>query len=157
MTSRSDAHQCEVCGVYAPHGFKQTDGDYHWYCFAHRLEGYKLSDLAPPPELKGQLTFDLNTSVDGMETFKKFIAGNKNWSSCYKAYVKALPAGTEGMAENWRLDVEKFIGAPSNPNLVGSAALELKNEGYLDYVKHVAPRDRKSHGSKKALWRRTDR
>ena len=153
MSQRSDAHQCEVCGAYGFHGFKQTDGEYFWFCLAHRLEGYKLPDLAPPPELKGQLTFDLNASVDGMETFKKFIAGNKNWSSCYKAYVKALPAGTEGMAENWRLDVEKFIGAPSNPNLVGSAALELKRTKATSTKRRsmCAPRDRKSHGSKKAL------
>ena len=158
MSLRSDAHQCEVCGTYGFHGFKQTDGDYYWFCLAHRLEGYKLPDLAPPPELKGQLTFDLNASVDGMETFKNVHCGQQELDHlATRPTSEALPAGTEGMAENWRLDVEKLIGAPSNPNLVGSAALELKNEGYLDYVKHVAPRDRKSHGSKKALWRRTDR
>ena len=57
MTSRSDAHQCEVCGVYACHGFRQKDGDYKWYCLRHRLEGHKLPNPAPPPpELKGQLS-----------------------------------------------------------------------------------------------------
>lgn len=57
MTCRSDAHQCEVCGVYAPHGFKQKDGDYFWFCLAHRGEGHKLPDPAPPPpELPGQMS-----------------------------------------------------------------------------------------------------
>ena len=56
MTVRSDAHQCEVCGTYGFHGFKQTNGDYHWYCLVHRGEGYKLRDLSPPVDLPGQMS-----------------------------------------------------------------------------------------------------
>ena len=57
MTLRSDGHQCEVCGAYGFHGFKQANGDYHWYCLRHRLEGYKLPDPAPPPpELPSQMS-----------------------------------------------------------------------------------------------------
>ena len=57
MTSRSDGHRCEVCGTYSFHGFKQKGGGFRWYCLAHRGEGFKLPDPAPPPpELKGQLS-----------------------------------------------------------------------------------------------------
>jgi hypothetical protein len=50
-------HHCEVCGVYACHGFAQKGGDILWYCLKHRLEGHKMPNPAPPPpELKGQLS-----------------------------------------------------------------------------------------------------
>ena len=66
----------------------------------HRLEGYKLPDLAPPPpELKGQLTFDLNAGVDGMETFKTLHCGQQELVDlATKPTSKPCPAGTEGMA-----------------------------------------------------------
>jgi hypothetical protein len=50
-------HHCEVCGVYACHGFAQKGGAILWYCLKHRLEGHKTPNPAPPPpELKGQLS-----------------------------------------------------------------------------------------------------
>ena len=36
MSTRSEGHQCEVCGTYGFHGVKQPDGEYLWYCAIHR-------------------------------------------------------------------------------------------------------------------------
>ena len=115
-----------------------------------------MPEIEPASKL-GQMDLDLGVKVDGMETFHRFRAGNHNWASCYKAYVKALPPGKEGMAEDWRKEVRRWIGDPSNPNTVGPACGELKAEGYLEYARHAAPRDAKSHGSQKIVWRRTSR
>lgn len=157
--TRSEGHQCEVCGTYGFHGFKQANGDYHWYCLHHRLEGYKLPDLAPPPaELKGQIGFDFGGAPDHRATFQRFVAGGRPWADCLEAYVAALPPGTEALAERWRLDVESQIGRPPNPEIVGSVIRQLKVKGWIEGTGRLgAPIDKKSNSSRKEILRRTDK
>jgi hypothetical protein len=160
MTSRSDAHQCEVCGAYAWHGFKLKNGDYFWYCLKHRLEAFKTLDLAPPPELKGQMTFDLGGKSDGAKAFQRAVASSRPWADCYEAYIIALPAGSDGgvAGEDWRLAAEKTIGPPPDDHVVGPVISKLRRTGDVEGTDvWRRPRDRKSKGSKKEVVRRTNK
>jgi hypothetical protein len=134
----------------------QANGDYYWYCFAHRLEDYKL----PKPELKDQLAFDLVTASDGMKTFQRLVDSSRPWKDCYEAYIIAQSPNADGGVggENWRFAVEKIIGPPIEDHIVGSVIRKLRTSGDIEGTGvWRRPRDRKSKSSPKEILRRTSR
>ena len=156
VSARSDAHQCEVCGIYGFHGFKQKDDEYHWYCFAHRLTGYTLPDLAPTPPLKGQLDLDLNIDVNGEEAFARYDSAA--WPVRFMAFLRyMIVAGDKGTAEYFRFKAERRIGPANDDHLVGATVLRAANEGLFERAGHGRMRSKKAHGRETPLWQRTDR
>ena len=155
MTARSDAHQCEVCGTYAFHGFKQKDGDFLWYCLKHRLEDYKMPDLAPPPpELKGQMTFNLGVVVDRDVAFRRY--DDRDWQTRFMAWLRyKTEYGETGTAESFRFKAERVIGPPFDDHHVGSVILRAANEGLFERAGHGRMRSKKAHGRETPLWKRT--
>jgi hypothetical protein len=113
----------------------------------------------PPPELKGQMTFDLGAERDGEEAFLHYLAGGitYSWTVRFVAFIHwMVKAGEVGSADIWRLRAEKWIGKPYPPNIVGTAILKAEEQGWIEKTgNHVAPTDPRSNDSQKWEWRRT--
>ena len=156
VSARSDAHQCEVCGVYAPHGFKQTDGDYYWFCFAHRLEGYKLPDLAPTPKLPGQTELFNAPKIDREAEFAR--SEGRPWPVRFISWLRYLVVeGEAGTAETFNARAERRIGKAPDAHLYGSVMLRAAADGLFERAGHGRMRGPKAHGRETPLWKRTSR
>lgn len=159
VTSRSDAHQCEVCGAYAWHGFKQKNGEYLWYCLKHRLEAYKIMDLAPPPELKGQTMFDLGSPDDENHAQMRRVQNTFDWGLGLRTWIHwEMTPGEEMIGEKMAEQAARWIGECSNPAKIGAACKRMVVEGYLADTGRSEPmRNEGSHGRRSPVWRRTDK
>ena len=159
MSQRSDGHQCEVCGVYAPHGFKQKDGDFYWYCFAHRLEGYKLPSLAPAPGLKEQTAFDIDAPVLGDHSAMERVRNTFDWGYGLRTWIHwEMKPGDEMIGETMVRHAAKWIGESSNQAVIGAACLRMAKQGYLiDTGRSEPMKNESSHGRRSPVWRRSDK
>lgn len=164
MSDRSDRHECEVCGVYSPFGYLQADRTYRWYCFKHRLEGYKLPDLAPMPSLAGQGDLLADLPNPNPTAFARYEHSDKPWGDKYEAWLideDNVPLGSDGGpgGEDFRFKAERKIGPhPKDGKVVGTVIGDLIKRGYLERTDEMRrPRDKKSKGSEKRVVRRTYR
>jgi hypothetical protein len=151
----SDDHLCQ-CGKWGVFGFKNPDsGDYDWFCGEHCKNGGqgRMVDAA-----EAQSSFDLGLqSVDRRASWDRYLKGGFDWETKFAAYVRfAVPPGAEGLSEVWRIEAERLIGPPPNDHVVGSVILRAAKQGLIKETgRLLAPRDKKSHTSKKREWRRT--
>ena len=159
MTVRSDGHQCEVCGAYGVYGFKQKDGEYHWYCLRHQLKGYTLPDLAPPPELKGQMSMSFDPPDADDHSAMERVRNTFNWGYGLRTWIHwEMKPGAEMIGEKMAAQAARWIGNYSNPNVVGNACKRAFHEGYLtDTGRWEAMSNEDSHGRRSPIWRRTDK
>ena len=158
MSQRSEQHECEVCGTYGFHGFKQADGEYLWYCFLHRLVAYTNPNPLPPqpapPEPQGELLFDVK--IDREDAFRRY--DGRDWSTRFMAFLRYLiNEGETGTAEHFRFKAERRIGKPHDDHLVGAVILRAAGEGLFERAGHGRMRSKKAHGRETPLWRRTRR
>ena len=152
---------CLVCGAaVAPFGF--WDGkDWQWYCSRHQEQG-KPVPKAPPPRLGAvppspQGMLDLGIDPSGEEAFRTFLAaGTWSWRAKFVGFIRFMvEKGSTGSSDIWRLQAEKWIGPPWDDHVVGDAIKDAEAKLYIAKTgNHVAPRDRKSHASKKHEWTR---
>jgi hypothetical protein len=137
------------------YGFKQSDGEYLYYCSDHLPTDYKK----PEPSLEAgvQGTLDIGAEGRGQEAYALFLrSGTWGWKTKFVGYIRYMvPRGSVGSADIWRLQAERWIGPPHPDKIVGSAVLQAEAQELIEKTgRHVAPRDSKSHDSQKFEWRR---
>jgi hypothetical protein len=145
-----DPHNCQVCGVYAFFGFLQADGDYLFYCREHQPKDYvkPFIERAPMPDFV----------LDRQAGLQRVMQSNSlDWEEKFREYIiVGVRSGTEALAEEWRLEVERIIGPPLDPHSVGSVINHLVKAGYLvETDRWRAPKDSPSNKSKKNVKCRT--
>jgi hypothetical protein len=172
MSTRSEHHQCEVCGIHGFHGRRQWDGSYLWYCFDH----FHPAPLPAPPQqqeaapepaplespLPAQGDLLAGSSVDREAAWARYRDGGYSWAKKFEAFILyQVPPGAVGGpgGETFRFQAEKIIGPHSGDGkIVGSVIQSLRVGGFVEGAGEWArPRDPKSKGSKKEVVRRTSR
>ena len=127
---------------------------------AHRLEGYKLPDLAPTPELKGQMMFDLDApSGPDDHVAMERVRNTFDWGYGLRTWIHwEMKPGEELIGEEMAAQAARWIGQCSNPNVIGAACKRAFDEGYLvDTLRWKAMRNEGSHGRRSPIWQRTTR
>ena len=159
MSQRSDEHLCEVCGTYGFHGFKQADGDYHWYCYVHRLTGYTLPNLKSSPALQGQMSFSLDAPDNDDHSAMERVGNTFDWGYGLRTWIHwEMKPGQKMIGEEMAAKAARWLGECGNPNVIGAACKKAADQGYLIDTGGWKPmRNEGSHGRRSPIWQRTDK
>ena len=120
-----------------------------WFCGEHQHLGQ------PVPPQNGR--FEAPRRDKEYERFLK-SGLTYSWKTKMVGFIRIMiNEGELYNGETLRKLAERWIGPPPSPHTVGNAINEAVGLGLLEDAKEdlVAPRDKKSHGSKTRAWRKT--